>query len=122
MNGHRARVKDSDWDAYADGAVDWHVDRNAPACAPRLQSAQRCWGGENTMADNTIDLLKNYLLLEPDGDGGSASRWRGLLEPVDVRRCDGFWHPAADGQREGAAVIDVLYGRRLDQLGNASSR
>jgi hypothetical protein len=54
-------------------------------------------------------------------DGGSASRWWGLLEPVDVRRCDGFWHSAAVGQREGAAAVGVLYGRRLD-LGNASSR
>jgi hypothetical protein len=54
-------------------------------------------------------------------DGGSTSRWRGLLESVDVRQCDRFRRSAADGQREGAAVVGIVYGRRLDKLGNASS-
>src|ERR1700685_731340 len=48
-----------------------------------LQSAQRCWGGGSTMADDTIDLWKNYLLLEPDGTAvllpGGGDFWSQLM-------------------------------------------
>jgi hypothetical protein len=82
------------------------------------------------MTDATIDLLKNYLLLEPDGTAvllpGGGDFWSQLMsgDATDsgIRRLMGSEKDSpVDGQREGAAAVGVVYGRRLDKLGNASS-